>query len=179
MEALLLCARWIAPVQFFILFFVLRNHFHYAGFSTGKGYARRADMIRVLTNLGYGNISQSDMLDMFQLFETKEDGLVNYMNFAEYVRENALSQEFSVVEASLKTMFSCEKDLLEVFKAIDVRNEGTAIFTEIYIDVLLIYLQHIHSFLFVSRIHWCGEIERIPCVTRFQCPEGAYYGSHQ
>ena len=69
---------------------------------TGHGYIRRADMHRVLATLGYSSIAdKKDMFDMLVLFETKEEGLVNYANFIEYVRENEMCRLFDEVQIFL------------------------------------------------------------------------------
>lgn len=91
--------------------------------SNGSGFMRRADMLRALTNFGYGHFGKSDFLDMMALFETREEGLVNYLNFSEYVSENNMSRAFKDVENSLKAMFT-QGSLLDWFKQIDSRNEG-------------------------------------------------------
>jgi Ca2+-binding EF-hand superfamily protein len=91
--------------------------------SNGSGFMRRADMLRALTTFGYGHVGKSDFLDMVALFETREEGLVNYLNFSEFVSENNISRAFKDVENSLKAMFT-QGSLLDWFKQIDSRNEG-------------------------------------------------------
>eukprot|EP01041_Mallomonas_annulata_P006434 gene6434-13005_t len=70
--------------------------------TTGTGYIKRADMLGALTDLGYGHLNQSHALGMISLFETKTDGLVNYANFAEFVRENQSSSLLDHISASFK-----------------------------------------------------------------------------
>ena len=59
--------------------------------TVGNGSIRRQDMLRALSDLGYGHLSQSHLLEMIALFETKTEGLVNYINFCDFVRENDTS----------------------------------------------------------------------------------------
>jgi Ca2+-binding EF-hand superfamily protein len=91
--------------------------------SHGSGYIRRADMLRALSTFGYGHFGKSDFLDLMALFETREEGLVNYLNFSEYVSENTISRAYKEVDESLRMMFT-EGNLLDWFKRIDSRNEG-------------------------------------------------------
>ena len=91
--------------------------------SHGSGYIRRADMLRALSTFGYGHFGKSDFLDLMALFETREEGLVNYLNFSEYVSENTISRAYKEVDESLRIMFT-EGNLLDWFKRIDSRNEG-------------------------------------------------------
>lgn len=60
---------------------------------TGKGYIRRAEMMKCLKDLGHGVVAQAVMQVMLQLFEVRLDGQVNYINFFEYVRESDLTQK--------------------------------------------------------------------------------------
>lgn len=56
--------------------------------TVGTGYIRRPEMLRVLTDLGYGQIASTTLLNILELFETRVDGQVNYNNFVDFVREN-------------------------------------------------------------------------------------------
>ena len=60
---------------------------------TGTGHIKRADMLRVLSALGFEHLGAAPTLAMLELFETKEEGRVNYGNFVECVRELPLSKE--------------------------------------------------------------------------------------
>ena len=59
--------------------------------SSGSGQIKRADMMRAMSSLGYDHVGGAAMLSMLELFETKQDGQVNYGNFVEMVRESPLS----------------------------------------------------------------------------------------
>lgn len=64
---------------------------------TGKGFIRRAEMMKCLKDLGHGVVAQSTMQTMLQLFEVHLDGQVSYINFFEYVRESDLTQKVDML----------------------------------------------------------------------------------
>ncbi|KAJ1428031.1 hypothetical protein B484DRAFT_396992, partial [Ochromonadaceae sp. CCMP2298] len=68
---------------------------------SGAGFVSRADIVRCLAEMGYGVMSQSVMQTMLQLFETRQDGLVRYQNFFEYVRESDLTQKLEAASVQL------------------------------------------------------------------------------
>jgi hypothetical protein len=57
----------------------------------GTGYLKRADVLELFNSMGYDYIPSSTLLTSFLLFETKVEGLVNYNNMIEYIRENGIS----------------------------------------------------------------------------------------
>jgi len=98
--------------------------------ANGLGSIKRAEMLRVLTELGLGSISSTLMLSMVELFETKVEGQVNYANFVEYVRENPACLELDAVSARLYELISGrssavdDKTLRTWFKKIDNKDKG-------------------------------------------------------
>lgn len=77
-------------------------------------------------------ISQSLMLSMLQLFETRVDGQVNYGNMVEYVRENGVSALSDILSLEIFHMAinddtggstPGDKAIMDLFKAID--SDGT------------------------------------------------------
>lgn len=96
---------------------------------TGQGFIKRVEMMRCLKDLGLGFTSQSVMQTMLQLFETRQDGLVNYLNFFEYVRESELSQSLEVLSMHMYQLFTKhgekgEAAIREWFGKIDKNNAG-------------------------------------------------------
>ena len=92
--------------------------------SHGYGYISRGDMLRTLSELGYGHVgTKVDMQEMISLFESKEAGQVNYNNFIEYCRQTELSKTYDEVEMNLRHNYG-SKDLNEAFQEIDIKNEG-------------------------------------------------------
>lgn len=97
---------------------------------SGKGYIRRADMLKCLKELGQAEVSQSIMLHMLQLFETRLDGHINYCNFFEYIRESDLTQKleklsmklFQLVTANVKSPE--DPSVRDWFNQIDTANTG-------------------------------------------------------
>jgi len=67
----------------------------------GNGHIKRADMMRALASLGFEHLGASPTLAMLELFETKEEGQVNYSNFVECVRELPASQEIDRVSSDI------------------------------------------------------------------------------
>jgi len=98
--------------------------------TAGHGYIKRSDMMRALGEMGHGHISSATMLSMLELFETKIEGQVNYGNFVEYIRENAVCTELEAVSTQLYQMIAQksnnldEKSLREWFKKIDTEGKG-------------------------------------------------------
>ena len=95
----------------------------------GHGFLSRADMTRVMGQLGYENLSQVTLLGMIRFFETKLEGQVNYMNFLQYIHENSESQSLLHVEAKLRG-FGVSGDVLDegtiraLFARIDSKGQG-------------------------------------------------------
>lgn len=98
--------------------------------SNGSGYIKRADMMRVLADLGHGNIGNSMILNMVELFETKIEGQVNYSNFVEFVRENSACLELDAISARLYQIVIAQSGVLDDkslrtwYKKIDVGGRG-------------------------------------------------------
>ena len=98
--------------------------------TTGNGYIRRSDMLKGFAQLGHGHISQATALSMLTLFETRMEGLVNYGNFVEFVRENPVCQAYDHLSLSLKQIIIGkdgfeEQNLRRWFKKIDKDNRGS------------------------------------------------------
>ena len=93
--------------------------------TVGTGHIKRADMLRTLADMGHGNISQSTMLSILELFETRVDGQVNYSNFVEYIRENELSVALDAVSKALHTLVSNGEDGRSWFKKVDRDGNGS------------------------------------------------------
>jgi Ca2+-binding EF-hand superfamily protein len=99
--------------------------------TSGTGFIKRSDMLHVLGELGYDHVPQGLMQSTLQLFETKEEGKVNYANFIEYAREgtasailDSLSNDFHMLVAGESNVQPEERDLRDVFKRICTNNEG-------------------------------------------------------
>jgi Ca2+-binding EF-hand superfamily protein len=97
--------------------------------TNGTGYIRRTEMLKCLKELGHGVIAQSIVQTMMQLFETRVDGQVNYVNFLEYVRESDLTQKLDVLALqffSLITAHTAPTDpaIRNWFVKIDKPNNG-------------------------------------------------------
>jgi Ca2+-binding EF-hand superfamily protein len=101
--------------------------------TSGTGLVKRSDMLRVLAELGYGQAAHSQILEALKLFETRTDGLVNYGNFIEYVKENGVNFEMDVIsrqiyEVMAQTSESADslddKTIRTFFKKIDVDGFG-------------------------------------------------------
>lgn len=103
----------------------------------GSGYVKRADMMRILAQLGHGNISSNMLLSMLELFETKAEGLVNYGNLVEYVRENKACLELDAVSARFYQVINSQSGVLDEkalrvwYQKIDVQNRGKFGVTEL------------------------------------------------
>ena len=97
---------------------------------TGQGYIRRVDMLRCLKELGHIAVSQSVMQTMLQLFETRQDGMVNYLNFFEYVRESELTQNLEHLSVQLFQLFTtnaaadADRSTREWYNRIDRSGKG-------------------------------------------------------
>lgn len=70
---------------------LMRVHDH-----MGDGQIKKTDMMSCLKELGVG-IAAGNMSEMLSLFQTKDEGFVNYGNFAEYIHENDLSLQMLAV----------------------------------------------------------------------------------
>eukprot|EP01038_Epipyxis_sp_PR26KG_P008719 gene8719-11781_t len=96
--------------------------------SNGHGYLRRSEMMALISDLGYGQLSNTIMLSMLDLFETKSEGLVNYPNFVEFVRDNELSK--SLDDLSLQVFNIMTSDGIDnaavrnLFNQIDKTKQG-------------------------------------------------------
>lgn len=62
--------------------------------TAGTGFLPRQDVLKVLSDLGFGHFTQQQTLNMITLFETRVDGHVNYSNFVEFIRDNLMSRYF-------------------------------------------------------------------------------------
>lgn len=94
--------------------------------TVGTGHIKRADMLRALSDMGHGNVSQTTMLSILELFETRIDGQVNYSNFVEYIRENELSASLDAVSKKFHALVSNSEDNRSWYKKID--RDGTGSF---------------------------------------------------
>lgn len=57
----------------------------------GSGHLKRSDILELLNDMGYGQLPPTTVLDCMRIFETSQDGKVNYSNMVEYILENGLS----------------------------------------------------------------------------------------
>eukprot|EP00981_Chlorochromonas_danica_P000346 scaffold90_cov163-Ochromonas_danica.AAC.1 len=72
----------------------------------GRGLLPRSDMLRCLTQLGYGQWSQNVLLSILRLFEPHTDGLVHYSNFFEFIAENEYCREAERLAQKLRELFT-------------------------------------------------------------------------
>jgi Ca2+-binding EF-hand superfamily protein len=70
---------------------MMRVHDH-----MGDGQIKKTDLMSCLKELGVG-IAAGNMSEMLGLFQTKDEGFVNYGNFVEYIHENDLSLQMLAV----------------------------------------------------------------------------------
>lgn len=97
--------------------------------SLGSGFIKRADMLRVLADIGQGQIGNRLILSILELFETKVDGQVNYGNFVQYVRENFLNTSYDIASQKLFSLLTNndindEATMREWFRKIDQNGNG-------------------------------------------------------
>lgn len=77
----------------------------------GQGYLPRNVMIRYFHEIGYGYLSQSIITAIIELFEINEIGLMNYLNFAEFVIDNTASHNYRNLERTLFDLFESKGDV--------------------------------------------------------------------
>ena len=75
----------------------------------GTGSITRPDAIRILADLGLGNVSQAVILSMIKLFETQIEGRVNYVNLLQFLYENPDNQLLSLTTAKMYEMTQYEE----------------------------------------------------------------------
>lgn len=99
--------------------------------NNGSGAIKRTEMLQAIASFGYGQISQTLMLSMLQLFETRTDGQVNYGNMLEYVREagvgiiaeEAAARVYEMVAGGPQREVN-DQGIRDCFKAIDTSGSG-------------------------------------------------------
>jgi Ca2+-binding EF-hand superfamily protein len=77
---------------------------------TGKGSLSRLDIQRFFTDIGYGQLSTNIITEIAELFETKESGLVNYMNMVEFLSENEVSLSCKELEKQFYSLLASKGD---------------------------------------------------------------------
>jgi Ca2+-binding EF-hand superfamily protein len=97
--------------------------------SLGSGFIKRADMLRVLADIGQGQIGNTLILSILELFETKVDGQVHYGNFVQYVRENFLNTSYDIASQKLFSLLTNndindETNMREWFRKVDRNGNG-------------------------------------------------------
>jgi Ca2+-binding EF-hand superfamily protein len=108
--------------------------------TAGTGFLSRQEILRVLSELGFGYFTQKQTLDMIALFETRVDGQVNYSNFVEFVRDNSLSRSVDGLCEKIKCLVMekggvQESNLRRWFRRFDKEGNGVVSLSS-FIDFL-------------------------------------------